>query len=325
MSRLLDRVSFETGMRAHELQRMMYTAPNRYKVYVIPKRSGGTRVIAQPAREVKFLQRTLSKVLLDSLPTHDAATAYKPRTSILLNAQAHVENGPILKLDFKDFFPSIRDRDWISYCHRTGCLSEEDDIYLTSRLLFHRRKGESYLRLAIGAPTSPILSNILMHEFDSKISEAVSEDKVTYTRYADDMTFSAKRTGHLTGVIKTIARILRGADCPKLVLNPDKTTLITKKFGRRVTGLTLSNDGKVTIGRESKRKIRAAVHRALHGQLNQKEMQVLTGMLAYVKAVEPSYLEVLRRSYGSGAIEGIQKAPRGDKLGKHSPALARAR
>lgn len=325
MRRLLDTLSFETGMREHELQRIMYTAPNRYKVYLIPKRSGGTRVIAQPAREVKFLQRALSKILLESLPTHDAATAYKPGTSILLNAQAHAESGPILKLDFKDFFPSVRDRDWISYCRRTGCLSTEEDIFLTSRLLFHRRKGEGYLRLAIGAPTSPILSNILMYDFDLKVSEAVGEDKVIYTRYADDMTFSAERTGHLTGVIRTIGRVLRSADCPKLALNRDKTTLITKKFGRRVTGLTLSNDGRVTIGREGKRKIRAAVHRALQGQLNQKELQILTGMLAYVKAVEPSYLEVLTRAYGLRAIEEIQKAPRGDKLRWYSPALARTR
>ncbi|HCX68120.1 retron St85 family RNA-directed DNA polymerase [Parvibaculum sp.] len=325
MSQLLDKLSFETGMRANELRRIMYTAPNRYKIYSIPKRVGGFRSIAQPAREVKLLQRTLAKTFLTTLPTHAAATAYKPETSLRSNALPHAGRGPVLKLDFRDFFPSIRDRDWIAYCRQTGCLTEDEDIYLTSRLLFHRRKGESHLRLAIGAPTSPILSNILMYEFDVRVVETVVADGVTYTRYADDMTFSAQRTGNLTHVIRDVGRVLRDIQYPRLALNPEKTTLVTAKYGRRVTGLTLANDGRVTVGRDSKRKIRAAVYQAVNGRLDPEQMQVLTGMLAYVNAVEPEYLDVLRRKFGTQAILKIQRAPRGEKIRRRSPALAQNR
>lgn len=325
MKNLISKLSQETGMREHEVHRIMNTAPNRYKVYQIPKRTGGLRTIAQPAREVKLLQRCLVDVLLKHLPTHDCATAYRSGTSILDNALPHAGNGPILKLDLKDFFPSIRSEDWVAYCRRTGCLENELDIELTARLLFRRAKGASVLRLAIGAPSSPVLSNILMYEFDVRVIEALaSEKQVVYTRYADDMTFSAPRTGYLTKVIQKVVRVIRVLESPRLTLNREKTVYVTKKYGRSVTGLTLANDGRVTIGREKKRLIRSAVHRAVLGELSASELQVLSGMLAYINAVEPNYLDVLRAKYGADEVAKIQKVERGKKLPPHLPVLAKS-
>lgn len=316
MKKLIGTMSLELGMREHEVQSIMSTAPNRYKVYKIPKRTGGWREIAQPAREVKLLQRCLVNVLLSKLPVHPSATAYKIGHSIADNAKPHVENGPILKLDLKEFFPSLRSRDWELYCKRNGCLEEEIDIALSARLLFRRAKGESVLRLAIGAPSSPILSNILMHEFDVKIVQAIEKDHVVYTRYADDMTFSAPRTGYLTGVIKQVARVIRTLDSPMLDLNVKKTVCATKKYRRSITGLILSNDGRVTIGRDKKRSTRAAVHRAVRGLLTASELQILAGTLAYINAVEPAFLGVLKNKYGSIEVEKIQRTKRGERLQK---------
>jgi RNA-directed DNA polymerase len=322
MKALIPELCLQTGLREHEIQRIMSTAPSRYKVFNIKKRNGSLREIAQPAPEVKLLQRAIMKSFLKELPVHASATAYVPGGSILSNAQPHAKNGPILKLDFKDFFPSLRSTDWIAYCKRTKCLEDEQEILLTSRLLFRRAKGRSILRLAIGAPSSPMLSNILMHEFDVRVVEAVQEQKVTYTRYADDMTFSAPRLGYLNDVMQKVAHVIRALDSPNLDLNGDKTTYVTKKYGRSVTGLVLANDGRVTIGRERKRTIRAAVHRALKGLLDPLEMQVLVGTLAYVNAVEPVFMEVLRAKYGTTEIDRIQRAKRDGKLSFHSPPLA---
>ena len=108
MTSLLRLLSAETGIGLLDVQRTLLRAPVRYKVYSIPKRNGNRRIIAQPAREVKRLQRALMKVLLSKLPIHEAATAYRKGRSTLDNARAHAENGPILKLDLKNFFPSIR-------------------------------------------------------------------------------------------------------------------------------------------------------------------------------------------------------------------------
>ncbi len=322
MKNLIPELSLQTGLREHEVQRIMSTAPGRYKVFNIKKRNGSLREIAQPAPEVKLLQRAIMKSFLDTLPIHPCATAYVPGGSILNNAQPHAKNGPILKLDFKDFFPSLRSTDWIAYCRRTKCLEDEREIILTSRLLFRRPKGRTILRLAIGAPSSPVLSNILMHDFDVSVLEAVQGQRVTYTRYADDMTFSAPRLGYLNDVMQKVAQIIRTLRSPNLDLNGDKTTYVTKKFGRSVTGLTLANDGRVTIGRERKRTIRATVHSAMQGLLDPLEMQVLAGTLAYVNAVEPMFLEVLREKYGISEIERIQRTKRDGKLSFHSPPLA---
>lgn len=303
---LLMALGEETGLRQLDLQRIMVSAPHRYKVYSIPKRSGGSRQIAQPAREVKAVQRALMRVLLEELPVHAAATAYRKGISIRDNARPHAASGPILKLDLKNFFPSIRVADWVSYCGESGCLTERTDVALTAQLLFFKPKGTRSLSLAIGAPSSPILSNILMYKFDESLSEELSKDKVIYTRYADDMTFSAPRTGYLTGVMSTVARRLRRLQFPKLSINGEKTTYVTMKYHRAVTGLTLANDGRVTIGRNQKRTISASVHHAVMGTLDAEDKQMLSGMLAFINAVEPAFIGVLRRKYGNAIIADIQ-------------------
>ena len=309
-------------MRERELQRTMLGAPSRYKTYLIKKRSGGVRRIAQPAREVKFLQRALIKVLLDELPIHAAATAYRSGLSIRDNATPHANNGPILKLDFRDFFPSIRSRDWIEYCKNNGVMDDQDSR-ITAHLLFYRPKGTSIYQMAIGAPSSPILSNILMNEFDEKVTASIFKDNVTYTRYADDMTFSAPRTGHLTGVMSAVSKIIRSMKSPSLELNGDKTTYATMKYHRSVTGLTLANDGRVTIGRDRKRLVSATVHRALFGKLNAQELQVLAGVLAYINAVEPEFLQWLKDRYGAPIVKEIQVAvSRNGRLPVHRPPIA---
>src|SRR5690349_9067277 len=150
-------LSAETGLVQHDLDRIIKTAPRRYKVFEIPKRNGGMREIAQPARELKLLQRVLVEKLLAQLPIHDAARAYRVGMSIRDNAAPHCGGGPILKMDFRDFFPSIRSTDWEAYCAEHNLLTPEDRK-IASAIFFRRRKGERVLRLSIGAPSSPSLS-----------------------------------------------------------------------------------------------------------------------------------------------------------------------
>lgn len=323
MAGLIEALSRETGLRSVDLVRIMSRAPAMYKVYEIPKRTGGMREIAQPTREVKFVQRALVSVLLDQLPVHKCATAYRRGYSIRDNAAPHAGNGPILKMDLKEFFPSIRSRDWVSYCIDNKLDLTEDEINLTAKLLFYRKKGGRLLTLAIGAPSSPALSNIMMYEFDSRIISNFENDNITYTRYADDLTFSAPRTGYLNGVLKTVSQAIREIKYPKLSINSKKTTHITRKYGRAVTGLTLANDGRVTIGRKNKRKLHAAVHSARLEKSSPSELQVLAGMLAYVNAVEPDFLATLRAKYGAETINKIQKSVRiGEKPDVHDAPLA---
>jgi RNA-directed DNA polymerase len=94
--RILQDLSIELGLGSHDLLRIIVTAPARYKVYQIPKRSGGMRTIAQPSRELKAIQRFVLRTTLSKLPVHVAAAAYVEGRNIAENAQAHVNHRAIL-------------------------------------------------------------------------------------------------------------------------------------------------------------------------------------------------------------------------------------
>lgn len=299
MSKLVKLLSQHTGLAESDVNRIIGRAPDTYKSYVIQKRNGkGDRLISQPAREVKALQRVLM-ARLQSLQIHDAAMAYRKGTSIRSNALRHSQSGPIMKYDFKSFFPSIRGTDWEKYCENNSIFSDPDDIRKSINLLFHREKDSSIFRLAIGAPSSPWLSNVLMYEFDDAISRAVAPDRVIYTRYADDLTFSAPRTGHLTVVDRAVRKIVQDLKSPKLTINEDKTVLATPKYRRVVTGLVISNSGEVSIGRDKKRLIRAKIYRALKGEISWEDANALLGFVAHIRAVEPSFYYKLLTHYGN--------------------------
>ncbi len=311
MSRLLSILTEATGLAGYDLARVILTAPRRYKEFRIPKRRGGLREVAQPAREVKALQRAITENYLLDLPVHPSATAYERGSSIRENAARHApNNGPILKMDVEEFFPSIRVADWLRYCADHSLFDNDEERFASARILFHRPKGTHLLRLAIGAPSSPHVSNLLMYQFDRVVAKRVGEQFVTYTRYADDLTFSAKRTGYLNSVEKIVRRALNEVPYPTLRLNASKQVLATKKYHRQVTGLVLSNEGRVSLGRDRKRALRAALHHYVNGKLSLEAARSLHGMLAFAKDVEPEFHARMEAHYGKEAFVQLAGALR---------------
>lgn len=309
---LIEFLSSKLRMNEREVAHLIATAPERYKVYHIPKRSGGLREIAHPASELKAAQRALIEGYLKHLPVHPAATAYKEGSSIRHNALAHVTNGPILKYDFRDFFPSLTEQAWISYCLEKGVFDRRDAIR-SGRLLFRRPKNGRILRLSIGAPSSPIVSNILMYHFDDEITRQLARHKVTYTRYADDLTFSAERTGYLTSVDPILRSVLNRMTSPKLKINEQKTVLATRKYHRQVTGLVLTLDGRLSIGRERKRNIRSAIHHFVLEKLEIRDQVRLAGLLAFAKDIEPAFYARMERVYTKDVMDRLKMSVTGYK------------
>jgi len=306
MSFLMDILTAGSGLGDHDVMKIVWSAPSRYKLYAIPKRNGGQRLISQPARELKALQRIITSELLSKLPVHNSATAYRSGKSIKDNAAAHAANGPIKKYDFRDFFPSIVAQDWRAYCQRNHIFSDPRDIWISTNLLFHRRLSSTKLNLAIGAPSSPCLSNVLMYDFDTRLSELVAQEQVTYTRYADDLTFSARRTGFLTRVDRMLRQAIRQTTNPTLTLNDSKTVAATTKYKRFVTGLILTNDHKVSLGHERKRNIRASLHHYVTGRLDTVEQSRLAGMIAFASDIEPDFIARLQVKYGTTAFQQLK-------------------
>lgn len=161
-----------------------------------------------------------------------------------------------------------------------------------------------------------MLSNILLYDFDVEISERVSKHRILYSRYADDLTFSAPRTGYLNEVEKIIRDVLRNSSSPKLKINENKTVLATRKVRRQVTGLIIDLDGNVSIGRDKKRLIRSCIHHFVIGDLEERNIAKLAGYLSHIWNVGRDFYFRIERAYGQDTLREIKR--RGAKSCKGS-------
>ncbi len=282
------------------------TAPHRYKRYEIPKRNGqGTRTIAHPSKELKFFQRLAVSFLEDLLPIHDSAFAYRRGLSIKDNAEVHLNGKYLLKMDFKDFFPSITPDLFFESLSREEIALTEKDRLILSHLLFWKPRRNSALRLSIGAPSSPLISNFVMLDFDRKISEVCAEMKVNYTRYADDISFSTNVRNILFDFPDIVNGELNSSTNGRISVNLEKTIFSSKKHNRHITGITLSNDNKISLGRERKRSISAMIHKYKNNQLSNESFLKLQGLMAFSKFIEPEFHSRMCTKYGEDIIYRI--------------------
>ncbi len=221
-----------------------------------------------------------------------------------MHAAVHAPNNFLLKVDFRNFFPSIRSEDVESALRRwkhevKGSHLTEQDIRFIRQVVC--RKG----RLTIGAPTSPAISNMVMREFDNYWSDQCERMGITYTRYADDLCFSCNNGGVLQGLLTRLRDGLGRAASPRLTLHDEKTVFTSRKRRRIVTGIVLTSDKKLSLGRPTKRKIRTLVYVSMHGDVDPDKLAYLRGFLAYARSVEPSFIASLRRKFGDAAIDEL--------------------
>ncbi|WP_395668125.1 retron St85 family RNA-directed DNA polymerase [Rhodoferax sp.] len=297
--KLLQLLLREVPFEREELLTIIATASRRYKVYQIPKRDGkSVRTIAQPAPEVKLLQRILHAELIEKWPVHEAATAYVADQSIADHARHHVKSKYLLKLDFKNFFPSITAADIRQHAKRNSNL-EEDDLDIFVNIVAWRNKLDRSFGLSIGAPSSPAISNSMMFEFDTCISSYCREREVTYSRYADDLAFSTMRKDTLKEVEAEVHRLTSSIQSPKLAINDKKTVNVSKRYRRSLVGLTITPNQKVSLGRERKRDIRAKLYLYGKGYLNGENVAHLRGLLAYAWSIEPEFVLSLANKQGN--------------------------
>lgn len=295
-SSLIKGMAAEMGLLEGQVETIVRTAPLRYKVFSVPKRTGGLRKLAQPAREVKWLQYWLSARLEPRLPVHKSVTAYRAGCSIRKNAEIHSSGKFLLKMDFTNFFPSITEVDFRQ--HIGVWLPNEfssEDLEVMSRVLFWTEDRTRPLKLCIGAPTSPFLSNTILFEFDSIISKQVASDAITYTRYADDLTFSSSAPNRLKGIDDLVQAALSQITYPRLTVNTKKTVHASRATRRVVTGVVIRPDGGLSVGRDRKRMVRAMYHRSKVGLLNQEQIDHMNGLINFIESIEPGFARKLRK------------------------------
>lgn len=292
----------------NELKNYVVTVPRRYKKFTIPKRnSTEQRLIAQPAREVKTLQRNALMVMKNYVPVHTCAHAYESNKNIKTNALLHSGNQFLLKMDFKNFFLSITPSLFLSVITRHGIKLSENDLFLIKNLFFWKLRRNSPLRLSIGAPSSPFISNATMYFFDEYLTSECDKIGVTYTRYADDLTFSTNLKGVLITIPRLVNLSLQLNNLIKIKINNQKTLYSSKKFNRHITGVTITNDDNISLGRDKKRLLSSLIHKYSLGLLNDKEIENLKGQLGFAKYIEPVFINRMKVKYGVDVILKLQK------------------
>lgn len=295
---LICRMSADLGLLPRNLESIIRTAPLRYKKFSIPKRDGSLREIAQPAREVKEIQRWIVRDLHPYLPMHDAVAAYEKGCSIVHNANIHRTGRFILKMDFKDFFPSITINDVMRHLEKqcTGIYSPPEIKQLAFACVWTPTRKPP-LRLCIGAPSSPFFSNSILYEFDETVYQYANACGVSYSRYADDLTFSTNQYDVLKKFPHRIKSILKEVSLDNIRLNTTKTVFASKAGKRVVTGIVLTPDDSLSVGRDRKRLARSMFHRFKLGLLTSDEQLKLFGLLAFIENVEPGFSDAIENRY----------------------------
>lgn len=204
-----------------------------YRVFSVPKKNGQLREISEPLPSLKEIQRWILENILIKIPVNPAAKAFRPNYSIKENARFHTGQPKILTVDIKDFFPSIQPGRVFNVFRRIG-YSPHVSSFLTD--LCSLDGG-----LPQGAPTSPALSNLVMRSFDNRLLEFARNNKIRYTRYADDITISGDFDADN---LKSF--VYRAISEFGFLVNDEKTRLLKNTQRQLVTGIVVNHGLRVS-------------------------------------------------------------------------------
>ena len=303
---LIEILSKTSGLPETKLLSLSLTASRRYKVYTIPKRTGGDRLIEHPSRELKAIQRWIAQALFARFPVHEAATAYRKGMGIRENAERHRQTKFTNRYDFSDFFPSFSQERVLQYVSEQ---SKNLGIDLTQRDLdFVGNIVCRHNKLTIGAPSSPIITNAMMFEFDRRMHEACQSRGLVFTRYADDIFVSSFEPKRLAELEALIVKSKCNIPYLRLRLNRQKTAYLSKKYSRKVTGVVITPQHTLSIGRERKREIKALVHQWIRGEIEREKLTYLKGLFAFAIDIEPQFEARLVEKYGKARIQLLRSA-----------------
>lgn len=298
------------GMDVKELNEFLQNKNFFYAYFTIKKRSGGKRRIMSPYNNLRDCQLMIKKMILDKMCCQPMATAFVANKSIFDNAKLHEGAKYIKKFDVKNFFESISLQQVLHVFLKAGyaysvaktlarICTTQIESYKLEKLsekasddvaLFEELSGKEAF-LVQGAPTSPSLSNLVCYRLDMRLQGVANKYGCTYSRYADDITFSSndKQALPKTEVIKNILK------SEGFELNVNKTKTLHNGQRMEVTGL-LIND-KVHVKSKYKRdifrhlrfcmKFGGKTHFARVAPGLQYGKEWLHGRILFVNSVEP--------------------------------------
>ncbi|GEK37343.1 reverse transcriptase domain-containing protein [Enterococcus thailandicus] len=295
------------------LRRLLFEEKNNlYFEFEIPKKNGTLRKIYAPNDSLLFIQKRLSEILNSSVKLHNKAYGFIHERSIVDNAQLHLKKKVLLNIDLENFFPSIsfgRVRSMFMNYFKL-----DKNVATTLANICCHPDGF----LPQGSPTSPVISNILCKTLDKDLDRlAKNSFGATYSRYADDITFSTKTSFKENIVIEKNGEIILGSSLADIIIrngfkiNSDKTRLQKANQHQEVTGIIVNQ--KLNVDRRYIRKIRAMLYSIEENKKNlsiplkkfaeagyegdsiENILRVIKGMINYVSMVKGKYDSVFEQ------------------------------
>ncbi len=254
-------------------------AEGRYKEFSIPKKDGSTRDIAAPCVSLKLMQRWVLENILYKVRVSQYSYGFKrggKGSPLVRCAERHRNNLYILKMDLKNFYPSINKKRVFNQFLKLGYDTYAANL-LANICVLHKK-------LPQGAVTSPYLANIVCYKMDMRIAGYCNKREITFTRYADDLTFSCDNRDSLRNIYGMIKKIVEDEG---FIVNEKKTQFMTPKGHKKILGVTV-NDGLLKASKKFKRDIRAMIHyQIITGDYSDNEL--IRGYIAYINSVEGNY------------------------------------
>lgn len=237
---------------------------NHYRRFYIAKKTGGERLISAPMPRLKRAQYWILDNILGKLEVEDCAHGFVPGKSIVTNAEPHVGKDVVINLDLKDFFPTISYKrikglfiklgysEEVSIIMALICSEPDIEQYELDGEVWNIAKSQRYMPQ--GAPTSPTISNLICRKLDKRLKGLAAKFGYTYTRYADDLTFSASgnAANDATKLLAVVSEIVNNEG---FTVHPEKTRIMRKGRHQEVTGITVNE--KLSIDRKTLKKFRA--------------------------------------------------------------------
>ena len=287
-----------------------------YAEWTVRKRRGGVRIICSPKPRLKAVQGKIKSEILDRAAPHDAAHGFVRDRSIVSNAEAHLARRLVVKIDLRDFFEHVRRPFAVGVFRRMG-YSRAVARWL-ALLCTHRpalgprmntpRRGPQVARWSRhavqGAPTSPGIANLCLYRLDCRLTGLAKRFGATYTRYADDLTFSGDES-FKRGMKRFLVYCHRIIRSEGFSPNVAKGRFMRSGNRQQITGVVVNE--KVNCAREDYDRLKAILHNAARaGNLASQNrenrpdfIQHLRGRIAHLTLLNPDRGARLRARFNA--------------------------
>ncbi|RRV47645.1 reverse transcriptase domain-containing protein [Pseudomonas sp. p106] len=272
------------------------------------------RAVFSPGKTLKNYLSFLSRVLFDRLPVEkDVVYSYRKGVNVVNAVEKHANNKFFFQSDIENFFGNITKE-----IIKKTILSAIDQCPITDIETWIERILDLVTvegALPPGYPTSPAISNACLLSFDKRLLAWCNEHSLTYTRYADDIIVSGTNDIWMNSLSYKVTELLNEEFNNFIKLNPQKTKIIRPGEKIKILGIAILPNGKVSVDGKLKKRTETAMHLLLKDKKMfqsffkeadlDKALKKFSGQLNYINTVDPSFLDKLRKKYGTATVDKI--------------------